>query len=193
MNSALFLILAFVAGLALGAALRWTFLPGRHQQKQLQKERDEALAALAQYRAEIDNHFLKTAELVNQMTSSYRAVHEQLSSGARQLCSETGRRLAASKALDDSFPGNSNKTLAEQPLDYAPSAQGTLAEDFGLKHTKRPDPFEPVTHLTDTDVTAEEASPQAPRDYADGCEDQGCSIAGETSEHKSSEGSVRTH
>lgn len=193
MNSAIFLILAFVAGLTLGAALLWVFLPGRNQQKQLKRERDEATAALTQYRAEIDNHFLKTAELVNQMTSSYRAVHEHLSGGARQLCSETGRRLAASKALDDSFPGKADKTLAEQPLDYAPSAQGTLAEDFGLKSKKGSDPFEPVTHLTDAADPAEEASLQPPRDYADGCEDQGCSIAGEAGTHKPPADSLRTH
>lgn len=176
-------ILVFVVGLVVGGGLAMLFSPARRNSKRLEKERDEALSALTSHRAEVDNHFLRTAELVNNMTAAYREVHEHLSDGARVLCSETGRRLAASKSLD-SLPGDNKEPdtgPVEQPLDYAPSAQGTLAEDFGLRENDKyhaEGPFTPVDDLLEPKNPAEEPMEDTltpPRDYAEGCEDQGCS------------------
>lgn len=174
------MFLSFLLGSAVGAALIYLLLPARRQQQGLKRERDEALANLARHREEVDNHFLRTAELVNQMTASYRAVHEHLSAGARTLCSEQGRRLAMAKSLDSlpGYPGDNRDApgTVTQPLDYAPSAQGTLAEDFGLRVDKAEGPFSPVDDLSlnTPDETAAQVEP--PRDYAEGCEDQGCSV-----------------
>ena len=182
MDSLTATILVFVVGLVVGGVLATLLSPARRNNKRLEQERDEALSALSSHRAEVDNHFLRTAELVNNMTAAYREVHEHLSEGARVLCSETGRRLAAAKSLD-SLPGTreTESGPVEQPLDYAPSAQGTLSEDFGLKGEDAfhaDGPFTPVDDLLKPKKPAEEPMEDPltpPRDYAEGCEDQGCS------------------
>src|SRR5699024_10956259 len=96
-------LLAFLAGLVAGAGLLYWLMPARRQASGLIRERDEAHNKLNHYRDEVDHHFLETAELVNDLTQSYRAVHQHLSQGAHGLCSEAGRRKAAAKSLDAAF------------------------------------------------------------------------------------------
>jgi uncharacterized membrane-anchored protein YhcB (DUF1043 family) len=158
----------FAVGVVSGALLLYLLLPARRQYGRLMRERDEARKALNDYRRQVDHHFVRTAELVNQMTESYRQVHEHLSSGARDLCSEAGRRLASDASLDalsaeDTASAETPET--GPPLDYAPSARGTLSEDYGLEK-KGATPFEPVDDLDNSDEpVTEPAAP--PRDYAD--------------------------
>ncbi|MEP4372429.1 MAG: DUF1043 domain-containing protein, partial [Alloalcanivorax venustensis] len=64
------------------------------------------------------------------------------------------------KNLDAAFEPD---TPASQPLDYAPKAQGTLSEDFGLGKKKADGPYSPVGR--DEDEPAAVVAP--PRDYAD--------------------------
>lgn len=158
-------LLVFVIGAVAGAALVWVMLPARRQQRELMRERDEAREALKRYREEVDQHFLRTADSVNQLTSAYRAVHEQLAEGARKLCSEQGRRLALARSMD-LLPGSDEQVGEEvrAPLDYAPSHKGTLAEDYG----RRDDSLAAYDHWEQSDDF------QAPRDYAEGCQEQGC-------------------
>lgn len=156
----------FAVGAVSGALLLYVLLPARRQYGRLMRERDEARKALNDYRRQVDHHFVRTAELVNQMTESYRQVHEHLSSGARDLCSEAGRRLASDASLDAlSAEDTAAETPdTEPPLDYAPSARGTLSEDYGLEK-KGATPFEPVDDLDSAeDPVTETAAP--PRDYA---------------------------
>lgn len=175
-------LLTFAAGLLVGAAGAFLLLPARRQRKQLEQERDQALATLARHREEVDSHFLRTADLVNQLTGAYRSVHEHLSEGARTLCSEQGRRLAMAKSLDSlpGYPGEqgTDKVPLAQPLDYAPAAQGTLAEDFGLR-IKAEGPFSPLDDFARPRESELDDVVAPPRDYAEGCEDQGCSTAEE--------------
>ena len=156
-------VLGFAAGVIIGAGLLFWLLPARRQAGQLIRDRDEARHALEQYRSQVDEHFVRTAELVNDMTHAYRSVHEHLSGGAQALCSETGKARVVAKALHNN--ADSGALPVTPPLDYAPSAQGgTLAEDFGLQQ-KKDGPFEPV----DVDTTAETESDEVevPRDYAE--------------------------
>ncbi|EKF74193.1 hypothetical protein A11A3_10252 [Alcanivorax hongdengensis A-11-3] len=162
-------VLCFAAGVIIGAGLLFWLLPARRQAGQLMRDRDEARQALNHYRDQVDDHFLRTAELVNDMTQAYRSVHEHLSMGAKALCSEGGRQRAAAKSLD-AVPDEQESPLS-QPLDYAPKAKGTLSEHFGLN---KPDdgPFAPVD-VAETGTPDRMVEP--PRDYAEGCDDQGCS------------------
>lgn len=56
------------------------------QKKALQQKLDEAESQINTYKSQVSEHFLKTATLVNSMTESYKAVHEHLALGARDLC-----------------------------------------------------------------------------------------------------------
>src|SRR5690625_6384905 len=112
MSSTMQMVVVVCAGFICGTALVYLLLPARRHSKDLKKERDQALAALKQHQEKVDRHFLRTAELVNQLTVSYRAVHEQLSEGARSLCSQEGRTLAMSQHVD-SLPGRSEEHTSE--------------------------------------------------------------------------------
>lgn len=154
-------------GAVIGALLLYALLPARRQYGRLMRERDEARKELNEYRRQVDQHFVRTAELVNQLTESYRQVHEHLSSGAHDLCSEAGRRLASDASLDALAPedASADTTDTGPPLDYAPSARGTLSEDYGLDK-KGATPFEPVGERDGaTEPGAETVT--TPRDYAD--------------------------
>lgn len=175
MSSTMQMILLFCAGLVCGAALAYVFLPVRRKAQGLQQERDHAVTALKQHQEKVDRHFLRTAELVNQLTVSYRAIHEQLSEGARSLCTQEGRDLAMSQHLDTlpGYPGQ-QPNAPQQPLDYAPAAQGTLDETYGFEEQKKPtELFTPVDDIGQPPAKTPVLS-EPPRDYADGCTDQGC-------------------
>lgn len=169
------MLVVFAVGLLVGLALSLALSPARRQQKRLQQERDEAVHNLTRYRDQVDQHFLKTAELVNQLTASYRSVHEHLSGGARQLCSEEGRRQAVTRSLDrppEEDTGADTEAPTGPPLDYAPSARGTLSEDFGLRREYDAEgPFTPVDDLLAERARKEAEPPQEnvepPRDYAE--------------------------
>ncbi len=154
-------VLCFAAGVVVGAGLLFWLLPARRQAGQLIRDRDEARQALNHYRDKVDDHFLQTADLVNDMTQAYRSVHEHLSKGAQVLCSEVGRKRAVAKSLDSAPDKEKNEPMAP-PLDYAPSAKGTLSEDFGLQQ-KTTGPFAPVD-VADNPIPDTVVEP--PRDYA---------------------------
>lgn len=89
----------------------------------------------AQYREHVSEHFDTTAELVQQMTESYRDVYQHLANGAQDLCTEdvAGKLLPARE--QSLFYGSDDDSL-EPPKDYAPKKapgqSGALAENFGL-------------------------------------------------------------
>jgi len=161
-------LLVFLVGLLVGAACAWLLMPARRQHQHLKRERDDALEALKRYRDDVDHHFLRTAELVNQLNDAYRDVHQQLSDGARTLCSEQGRRLAAAQNKDMLRDDSDAARAVHAPLDYAPSQKGTLAEDFGLKSDETP------LDASAADKASADAELAPPRDYAEGCDAQGC-------------------
>lgn len=171
MSSTMQMVLLFVGGLFCGGLLTILLLPAKRKAKTLVKERDQALTELKQHKEKVDSHFLRTAELVNQLTVSYRAVHEQLSEGARDLCSEEGRNLAMSSRVDTlpGYPGSQSNSaqITEQPLDYAPTHKGgMLSEEYGLTPEEPTKPlFTPVddTSQKSTDVPLT----QQPLDYPD--------------------------
>lgn len=167
MESLVSAMIGFLVGAAAGATA-WHLMSGGSARGQLERERDEARRALERYRQEVDEHFLQTADSLGQLSQAYRTVHEQLASGARRLCSEEGKRLALARAVEV-LPDD--EELAESlhaPLDYAPAAKGTLAEDFGLNDTDE------LARFDAPEVPEEKVGRAPPRDYAEGCEDQGC-------------------
>lgn len=171
MDMLLSTLLTFAVGALIGAALTWMLSPARRQHGVISKERDEARQALSRYREEVDEHFLRTADSVNQLTSAYRSVHEQLSEGARKLCSEQGRRLALSRSLDLIAGGDDHvDPSVSPPLDYAPSHKGTLAENYGHAGKEKDEALAAYDNWEQEGQTGS----QPPRDYAEGCDEQGC-------------------
>lgn len=120
----------------------------------------------AEYRNQVSEHFNTTAELVHQMTESYRDVYQHLASGAQNLCTEdvASKLLPAGEqkmfASEEDSAEEDNTTdeaqgndSIEQPKDYAPKKSpgpGALSEEFGLEKEKKEDqPQEDSTDETE--------------------------------------------
>lgn len=115
------------------------------------RELEEHLHALQgkydHYQESVTQHFVTTAQLVNNLTSSYREVHDHLQQGAASLCADNRRQgsnnpASAFDKLDAPRGNTLQGTLVddhyavEPPRDYAtkkPSDKGTLDEDYGFR------------------------------------------------------------
>jgi len=75
-------IIALIIGLLLGGTGAWVWLRrhggGDGSVAELKKENER-------FREEVNEHFVQTAELINQLTDSYKAVFDHLSDGADKL------------------------------------------------------------------------------------------------------------
>lgn len=164
MDNLIATLIPFIGGLIVGGLLVWLLWPARRNLGRLEDEKAKAEKALADYKHKVDHHFMRTAERIDELTAAYRAVHEELADGAQALCSEESRRKVMDKSLA-SLSSKEDSLPLQRPLDYAPKSQGTLSEGYGL----------------DKDA----ARATAPRDYAEGCTDQGCSTVEDSKEAKS--------
>jgi uncharacterized membrane-anchored protein YhcB (DUF1043 family) len=81
-------ILSFSLGTVLGCIGAYLFLGRYNQTARLQEELRELRKRFSDYRDQVSGHFMRTSELVQEMTQSYRAVYEHLSTGAQELCEE---------------------------------------------------------------------------------------------------------
>ncbi len=130
-------ILLAVAVLFFGGLL-WGFMVGRstntaHQQaKRLEGELNEVRGEYDQYKEQVTQHFATTAELVNNLTASYRAVYQHLASSSQSLCGdnapklsmEGGDRLLAERSQDerDVTPETAAETAAEAAAEASTEA-----------------------------------------------------------------------
>lgn len=108
------------------AGFMWGFTFGRQGKSESSgaKERAKALEAevgklkteFGAYREQVNDHFRTTADLVNHMTTSYKAVYEHLASGSQQLCSgEVMLELDEAPRLTTAKPGSvSDETAATE-------------------------------------------------------------------------------
>lgn len=98
----------------------------------------------AEYREQVSEHFNTSAELVQQMTESYRDVYQHLASGAQSLCTEDVASKLLPASDEDLFAETRSDDQLEPPKDYAPrrdpGQSGALSEEFGLdKASKQED------------------------------------------------------
>lgn len=86
-NSALVAALVF-GGALVGGLVAWIALPSQKLVRTLERELDESRKQHSEYRDDVTDHFKKTAELVGEMTKSYKAVYDHLANGAQSFCVE---------------------------------------------------------------------------------------------------------
>lgn len=108
-------------------------------QRKLEIQLSELQRQQHDYKNEVTEHFQETAQLLNQLTSSYRDVHNHLAQGAHLLAGE-----AVGESLQ-TLPETPNKNQPLEaaaitpPLDYAPKSTpydtGMLNEEFGFEKT----------------------------------------------------------
>lgn len=149
--SALFVtgLFCLLGGVALGAiglySARSRFLGGELEQRLRELE-----AEYKNYQRDVAEHFAHSTQLVNNMTQSYREIHEHLANGALRLATPV-----ISKQLLEAGEGIDGKaSLREQPIqpprDWAPS-KGTLSEDYGLHDERVESNFRPTESADDYD------------------------------------------
>ncbi len=93
------------------------------------------------YRQRVTEHFTQTAELLSQLASNYRDVHNHLALGARDLCgADAIARLQPIGERSDAIEPAPAGLAVEPPRDYAlrsDDGSGTLDEDYGLEKPGR--------------------------------------------------------
>lgn len=107
--------------------------------EQLETKIQELQRHHADYRDHVSEHFSATADLVQNMTESYRDVYQHLSRGAQDLCNEEVAVKLLPPADHSMFSGTDGNSI-EPPKDYAPrrdgNQSGALSEGFGLERQK---------------------------------------------------------
>jgi uncharacterized membrane-anchored protein YhcB (DUF1043 family) len=81
-------LIAFAFGMAAGYAIHFFLNPDNKRSEKLTQELDQLKEEMDQYRGEVAEHFQRTSELVQEMTSSYKNVYEHLASSSARLCSD---------------------------------------------------------------------------------------------------------
>lgn len=131
-----------IASLLLGWALgRGTSASGQ-KYREVERELDQVLQKQKAYEDDVVEHFSETARLLNNLTESYRDVHNHLAQGAGNLCQ--GKGPVSLEHLDsEADPAEipANLAAVQPPLDYAPKSspdeKGMLNEEFGLERNAR--------------------------------------------------------
>lgn len=83
-------VLLLAAGVVIGLVGGYLAFPAIREAKRLRIELDRTLQEQESYKASVNSHFRKTAELVGEMTRSYAAVYDHLATGARNFCDDAG-------------------------------------------------------------------------------------------------------
>ena len=146
-NFWLFVVVVFVVGSILGFAFFTLRYRNSRRLKQLQDKLDEKTEELEVYREDVSEHFLRTAELVDNLTQSYKAVYDHLEGGAYQLVGDEKFRKQLEQRkqlqLEDSFS-------ARRDTSSGPANPDTIVVDDGS------DDSTPVTKVQAEEVSDDE-------------------------------------
>lgn len=130
-------------GLLLGWAAGKRSSADARKHRELTLRLDRVMQDKKAYEDDVVEHFSETAKLLNNLTESYREVHNHLAQGANELCQGKGPVSLdhlQSRRDPDRIPGN--LTHLQPPLDYAPKTspdeKGMLNEEFGLERDPSP-------------------------------------------------------
>lgn len=126
-----------IVGLGLGLLWGHQSSPSGQKHREVERKLDQVLQDNKAYEDEVVEHFSDTARLLNNLTESYRDVHNHLAKGAADLCQGNGP-VALDQLENQRDPSEipANLASAQPPLDYAPKTspdeKGMLNEEFGL-------------------------------------------------------------
>lgn len=124
-----------VAGLIVGWLIS-SQKDDHHDSTDYQQQINDLNEQNKQYQEEVTAHFAKTAALLNQLTSTYRDVHNHLADGAQELASDDKEVLRKLTNPNQTILAESK--ISERitpPLDYAPKKddeKGILSEGYGF-------------------------------------------------------------
>jgi len=114
-NFWLFVIVVFSVGGILGFAFFSLRYRNSKRIQKLQEQLDAKTEELESYRGDVNEHFLKTAELVDDLTRSYKAVYDHLEGGAYKLVGEESFRKQLTQRQQLQLEAFSRSTQGENP------------------------------------------------------------------------------
>ena len=79
-------LITLVCGIACGIGITYLMPGNRRRAQELQEKLQGLQQEFDSYHDQVGQHFLKTSDLVQKMTESYRDVYEHLSTGSQALC-----------------------------------------------------------------------------------------------------------
>jgi uncharacterized membrane-anchored protein YhcB (DUF1043 family) len=127
-----------LVGVLLGWVAGRRSSPGAKKHRALTLKLDQVIQDKKAYEDDVVEHFTETAKLLNNLTESYRDVHNHLAQGAASLCQGKGPvslEHIQNRRDDTEIPAN--LVPIQPPLDYAPKSspdeKGMLNEEFGLE------------------------------------------------------------
>jgi hypothetical protein len=155
-------LVSLLAGAGLGAFLLYLFRAQVYS-RELEQRLHEAENTLQSYQRDVAEHFAQTSQLVNNLTQSYRDVHEHLANSALKLATPAISRQileSANSTLLGTEKTYINEQNFEAPRDWAPKtagSKGALSEDFDLHddhHQHHDTPH--ALHDSEDDYSADE-------------------------------------
>lgn len=135
-------LICALGGAVAGVLLNRTLQPQQQQNRELEQRLQQAEQKLNDYQSEVTEHFAQTSQLVNNLTQSYKDVHEHLANSALKLTSaDISRQML--EAGDGKLLAEGDIELSEEnvqpPRDWAPKAvgeTGALSEEYGLREER---------------------------------------------------------
>ena len=132
-------IIGYLASKKMGASLK--------AQALLQQQIEELQKQQQNYRSEVSDHFVETAQLFNQLTNSYRDVHNHLAEGAQKLAGESATNTLA--ALSDA-----SRSILTAENDITPHNNDTIEID-NLSANSEDDELEKKSQQAETETETE--------------------------------------
>ena len=139
-------ILFTALGAVAGSAITYLVVARHGRTRKLQEELDQLKDRFTDYRDQVTQHFMRTSELVQEMTQSYRAVYEHLALGAQNLCGGQIESPGAKGTKAPSIAGDDeHEVLAGNDPDIDDLAPGmTRISDLDIKADT--DSTQPLKH-----------------------------------------------
>lgn len=127
-------LIGFVVGIIIGAFTIRFSNRKLHQQKTLQYELEKSKAELDEYHKELTSHFVRSAELLNNMADDYRLLYQHMAKSSNSLLPDQRNKdnlfrycLTEAEADNDQIP------TEIQPRDYPESASGLLRTTHSVR------------------------------------------------------------
>ncbi|MBQ0720487.1 MAG: YhcB family protein [Gammaproteobacteria bacterium] len=157
---------SLAVGLVIGTIIGRTLSGATKQRRTLTEELRQKDEELKTYQHKVTDHFITTSELVNNLTHSYKEVHQHLAASAMTLTNpEVSNKLleAGSGNLSISHSTDEHTIDSPQPpKDYTPDINGILDESYGLeknqaKTSEAPSAEDSESHSEEEDPTTKVA------------------------------------
>lgn len=123
-------ILSFLLGGGIGCIIAYLVFARNRRTHHLELELHQLTERFTDYRDQVAQHFMRTSELVQEMTHSYRSVYEHLASGAQHLCGEQPEVTSLGHRESEQLAAATTGAMAaDTAADY-----DELAELSSIKH-----------------------------------------------------------